>query len=259
MSFVASRLSAKAPVVTACVATLCVALHYSAPVNLSDLAYDVRSPWYTSITYAFFHTSGGHLWSNVIVFALAGTMNELIGSSLRALILTCAAIPVSASGQGVYSPDRSVVGLSGVVYAAVLYQLALAVKNFKEMGAERSLCLRFVSHGITRVCLAASLLASEIALSFTQGSGVSYASHVFGSTCGVAVSFAIGVNLVQHENEILLPWIGVAMFAALTCVAFVTGQAACGLLEFACLFPLCMYASRETGAWFGMYGRQAAA
>lgn len=174
---------------------------------------DEEAYWYTPATHSIAHTTDNHLWQNMVTAAIAGTILELTESSARVLLTVLVSGPASAGGHGIVYPNNPVRGVSGVVFAFIIYQLALAAKNFREMRIRQNGSFLIVyrstlSATSTRLVFAALLLASEIVLSATT-TNVSHAGHAAGAAAGFFCGLAFGSNVVIDPLEIVIPFVGV--------------------------------------------------
>ena len=114
------------------------------------------------------------------------------------------------------------------MYAVILYQFGLLIKNFREMRfrprasrplsptAPRSRPRRL------RLVIAALLLLSEIILS-ADSVNVSHAGHVTGALAGIACGLA-GSNVLIDPLEIVLPFLGVLALFGIIFAILASGQ-----------------------------------
>lgn len=236
------------PFVTLAFFAACAAAHYA---KVEQAAYSTTAEWYTPFSYAFFHTDSSHLWNNMVVFIVAGSINELIGGNGRMLTVVLVSIPIAASGHGLFYSNR-VVGASGVVYATIVYQLTLVVKNWHEMRIRTDngglLVRSLVSDRRARVAVALVLLVSEIIVS-RRSTNISHATHGFGSLAGFALSVAIGVNVRIDCWELVLPCIGTIIYVSLLVVCIGSGQAEAGAFAALPLPLVFFFAGKEVRKW----------
>lgn len=194
---------------------------------ISDEDYDIPAClnseyWYTPISYSLAHVSDYHLWQNIIVLALSGIILELTESSGRALLVFFISAPLAAGGHGLVFPNK-LRGISGVVYAFILYQFGLLIKNFREMRfrPESRLPIAYraaLSAAPTRLVMAALLLLSEVIISISS-KNVSHAGHITGSIVGLLCGVAFGSNVFLDPYEIVLPFLGlIGLFAVIVAI-----------------------------------------
>ncbi len=240
------------PLVTLAIFITNVVFYYQPVTRVS---YSTTSPiWYSSLSYAFFHSDASHLWNNMVIFLISGTINESIGGNGRMLVLVLASIPIAASGHGLYH-ENGVVGASGIVFAVIVYQLTLVLKNWNEMRTRldhRNFCVALrsmFSDARARVTFAVLLLISEILVAQQQETNISHATHAFGALSGACLSAAICVNTKLDWWEFAIPWIGVALYVLLVVVAFLSNQKSAGLFSFVPLPFVILYACKETSRW----------
>ena len=241
------------PFVTLLLCTACIVLHYTEPDFLvleysrdtcalvgdtQIFAADTRTVlettscndadyWYTPIVYSLSHVGAYHLWQNIVILALSGILLELTEANDRALVTFLISAPLSAGGHGLIYPNR-LRGSSGVVYAFIMYQVGLLIKNFREMryrpAAAPWLAYRAAfSATPTRLILTALLLVSEIILS-SMTSNVSHAGHVTGSIVGILCGTAFGSNVFFDPLEIVLPFLGITGIFGIIIVMIASNQ-----------------------------------
>ena len=235
-----------------------IIVFYVADDPTRALAYRANgSPaqWGTAWSYAFFHVDAYHLWSNMIIFVLGGALLEATDTNGRLLVVSICAVPCSALGHGIVYGDRvGVIGFSGVVYAVLAYQLALLVKNWREMRCRPNnpdpyiACRACVSSAPVRIVIAIILLLGEIG--FMQGAtNVSRGGHGFGALSGVFVGLAIGSNVLLDWWELVIPVIGMLGQISLSCAGFATRQSAVGMYGLLASLPIALYAAKELRRW----------
>ncbi len=217
-----------------------VATHYSMHDKDAAYTYGYRgamAPWFTPWTYAFIHFDSMHLWSNLLVVLVAGAMLEATDGSARMLIVLVASIPMAAVGHGAFS-DRFVVGASGYAYAILTYQIALLLKNWREMRVRAAhpdpwIAWRsYLSSARARLALLVALLVLEVAFSQTTDD-LSSGGHLFGALVGVFAGISIASNVTVDVCEFLLPPLGLCGYLALVLAGFATLQVAAA--SFACI------------------------
>ena len=215
------------PWITTILCATCIGFHYVDDIGFEmsyarDHCAPVAAPksenceafhyWYTPATHYIAHVSDGHLWQNIFILAIAGTILELTESSARMLLTVFVSGPIAAAGHGLFYPNR-VRGVSGVVYAVIVYQIALVCKNFREMQfrTDGSIYIMYraaLSAAPTRLLIGALLLLAEIVVSATS-SNVSHAAHVAGGIAGFFCGLAFGSNVVIDPLEFIIPFVGV--------------------------------------------------
>ena len=171
-------------------------------------------------------------------------------TNLRLLIVIAAATPISVIGHGLFS-DNPVIGASGYVYAVLVYQIALLLKNWREMRTRASHPNARIewratySSSVVRLIFAIVLLVTEIVLS--QYTTVSKGGHLFGALTGLFVGLAVGSNVTITIDvwEILLPWFGVCGLLALLMVGVATNQIAATLFGWIAMPIVIFYAARK--------------
>ena len=234
------------PYVSITLFTAIVSLFYLTDYETAEFyAYHPAKPWYTALAYAFFHADSSHLWSNASVLLLYGGVFELTEEPARAVAVVLASIPASAGGHAIFS-HLPVVGASGFVYAIICYQLAILVKNWREMGVEyetassaRFLVSCVASRGVY-LGWAFFLLAVEIVGSLYT-SRVSHWGHAFGAAAGVTAGLVLASNLKYDVGEVVLVVLGCAGYAGLVASIFASRQlgAASAMLPIVVLFVAC--------------------
>eukprot|EP00966_Prymnesium_polylepis_P290436 6709049-Prymnesium_polylepis.1 len=193
------------PWVTCSLCISCIAIFY-AGIDSSNFAYKINNPsaWATPFLYAFFHANSSHLWSNMIIFLLAGIAFEATENTWRLFITVMVSTPLAAGGQG-FASENGVIGASGFVYAVIVYQLALVLKNFREMRYRpyaKSLYISVrsvISAATTRLIFGLVLLVAEI-VSTQYNNNISHGAHALGAASGILLSMAMGSNVVIDEE-----------------------------------------------------------
>lgn len=191
-------------------------------------ACDPADYWHTPISYSVGHVSAYHLWQNMVILFLAGLVLELTESAARMFLTVMISAPLSAGGHGLVFPNR-LLGMSGVVYAVILYQFGLLIKNFREMRFRPRASRPFIAYRAalsaapTRLVIAALLLLSEIILS-ADSVNVSHAGHVTGALAGIACGLAFGSNVLIDPLEIVLPFLGVLALFGIIFAILASGQ-----------------------------------
>lgn len=208
--------------------------------------------WYTPISYSLAHVSDYHLWQNMIVLALSGILLELTESSGRALLVFFISAPLAAGGHGLVFPNK-LRGISGVVYAFILYQFGLLIKNFREMRFRPELPLltayrAALSAAPTRLIIAALLLLSEVIISISS-KNVSHAGHVTGSIVGLLCGVAFGSNVLLDPYEIILPFLGLIGLFAVTFGILVSEQIFVVLWSWFAILSSVPYVYKEIMRW----------
>ena len=137
------------------VLALCLALvllHYVSEQSFKDDNLYIAHPrnanvWYTPFTANLIHVDKTHLWTNVIMFAVAGWMLELTEGHLQVFEICIGSGVTAVAFHGVWAASgNGVCGFSGAVYGVVWSQLALLALNWKEMPGRwlRTLLLFFL-------------------------------------------------------------------------------------------------------------------
>ena len=244
------------PIATSVFLVAAVACFYSLEVatQVDDLAYERESPpWYTAWAYAFGHLSASHLWSNMVIFALGGALFEATEGNARLVVVIGASTPIAALGHGVFS-GRRVLGASGYVYATLTYQIALLLKNWREMRARPHhedgwiACRSVASSAPMRLTIALILFIAEI-VSSQYTSNVSNGGHLFGALAGIFLGVTVGSNVVIDACELCCPLVGLVGYLALAIVGFATRQYAAGALALVPLPVAIAIAVGEIRAW----------
>lgn len=235
-----------------------VVTFYGASIVPEQIAYskgDSGAQWRTVWSYAFFHVDAYHLWSNMVVLLLAGSLLEATDANARMVVTTLCAIPCSAIGHGlVYGIHVPVVGFSGVVYAVLAYQFSLLAKNWKEMRCRpRSEdpfieCRALISSAPIRLCVAIVLVVVEVSLMHNT-TGVSHGGHGFGALSGFFVGLAIGSNVYFDWWECVIPLIGIIGHLGLVMAAFASMQVAGGTYGLLLTIPVALFVVRELNRW----------
>lgn len=269
VSFLEERCSLRwnrLPIVTITTIFLQVAIFYNVQggeenETLFSFAYRRREgwdEWYRCYTYAFFHTTPFHLWTNVATFLVGGILFEATESVWRALFLMLTSIPASSIGHGLFR-DSYVVGGSGFVYAFLFYQASLLLKNWRQMGlVEETRHVKGNCHFIGKTLLSApvrafiilTMIVTEIVSSQIED-GVSYEGHAFGSMCGIGVGAILGSDVVCEKLDMLVSLCGVALYTFLFSSGFWSSQTAPSLFLLLLYFPLLLYFYLFSLSWLG--------
>lgn len=222
-------------------------------------ACDNHKYWYTAATHSIAHNSGEHLWQNIVILAIAGTILELTESSARTLLTVLISGPASAAGHGILH-DNPVRGVSGVVYAVIAYQIALVAKNFREMrfrddGTFLVIYRSALSAASSRLIIGAMLLISEIVVS-VNSTNVSHSGHAAGAIAGVFCGLAFGSNVIVEPLEIIIPFVGVIGLFGMILGVLASGQFYAALwMWFATLASLPLI-YKEVARWGRMWHLQ---
>lgn len=223
------------------------------PADLSSVSYkatESSQQWSTVWTYAFFHVDEYHLLSNMLVFVPAGALLEATDSNARMVIVTLCGIPYAAMGHGLFERTRGVIGFSGVVYAVIVYQLALLSKNWKEMRCRPThtdpwvTTRAFLSSSQIRLVVFVFLFVAEIILS-SRSSTISLGGHIVGGISGLFVGLAIGSNVRLDWWEVLMPLVGVVGHLSLALAGFCSIQVASGTYGLLLTPLLSLFAAKE--------------
>lgn len=245
------------PWVTLCLFFTEIVVFFTTSVTLTEVAYDPRDSlghWKTVWTHAFFHVDTYHLYSNMFVFLFAGALLEATDTNSRLLLVVLCSIPIAALGHGIVSPSRRVIGASGYVYAVLTYQIALLIKNWREMRCrsnhrdpwiETRSC---ISSAPVRLVIILLLLTSEISL-HANATDISTGGHVFGALSGLLIGLAVGTNVTFDWWELTLPVVGLASYLAVGVVGFPTRQVACGTYALLLSQLVAFYAAKELRRW----------
>lgn len=245
------------PIVTSALVVSCIAVFYS-NVPLLPYARDgMPERWYAPFAYAFFHVDAFHLWSNVIILFLAGVVFEATETNARLLLTLMVSAPFAAAGQG-FASDRGVVGISGVVYAVLVYQVALVVKNCREMRSRPShpdwyvVTRSSLSSSCARLSFGLVLLVGEIITS-QYAADVSYGGHALGAVSGFLLSLSIGSNVVIDACELVVPLAGLCGLIAVVVAIVSTGQYAAAIWSWVAVLATLPMVAREVGRWSQRY------
>lgn len=245
------------PIVTISMFILQLTIFYSSSSPKAWKTYGYQHPgrisWFTPLTYSVFHLDSFHIWSNMIIFLVSGTIIELTEAGLRLAIVLLISTPMAAMGHGLVSSSL-VVGASGFVYATITYQLALALKNWREMRVRRdaSAIITFrsiVSSVYTRLLIGVVLLTSEIGFSNAR-TNTSHGGHAFGALGGLVVGVVVGSNVRIDMLEIVLPALGLlAYIVSAMAISAASGQILC-LVYFVVFLPILIwYVLQEWLQW----------
>ncbi len=248
------------PWVTCSLCISCIAIFY-AGIDSSNFAYKINNPsaWATPFLYAFFHTNSSHLWSNMIIFLLAGIAFEATENSWRLFITVMVSTPLAAGGQGFVS-ENGVIGASGFVYAVIVYQLALVLKNFREMRYRpyaKSLYISVrsvISAATTRLIFGLVLLVAEI-VSTRYNNNISHGAHALGAASGILLSMAMGSNVVIDVLEIISVFLGCIGLFCLIIANVATYQFAVTLWAWPFTILAFSISDFEYRRWFKKYMR----
>lgn len=188
---------------------------------------DNHKYWYTAATHSIAHNTERHLWQNILILVIAGTILELTESSARALLTVLIAGPTSAAGHGIVH-DNPVRGVSGIVYGIIVYQIALVAKNFREMqfrddGSFLVIYRSALSAASSRLVIGALLLISEIAVS-VNSTNISHSGHAAGALAGALCGLAFGSNVIIEPLEIIIPFVGVLGLFGMILGVLASGQ-----------------------------------
>ena len=176
------------PFIFPCFSIAQLATYYSLDTSGNQLGLTVPCPpgeWYRTLTNMFAHSSGFHLWSNVLSTLVIGIALEMRNGFLRVAPIWYVSAVLGTLLQGLISPRPVVIlGSSGGVYAILAAFVAELVMNWSE------LALRWFY-----VVLVLLVLALELTVvSTVPQSNIAYGAH-FG---GAAYGFTIGLCLVKN-------------------------------------------------------------
>lgn len=255
--FLVERCTCRFPSCTAALLAASVAAFYGA-----ELATPYRSgagsttAWYTAVSYALCHNSEYHLWANASVFAAAGFLLEATEGALRTALAVAVSTPAAAMGHALFT-SRGVQGASGYVYGVITYQVGLLLKNWREMRVRPSargfVFVRSVaSSAQARLVAATCLLLTEI-VAAEYSTNVSHGGHAFGAIAGLLMGLAVGSNVTQDVEELIMPYLGATGLFALAVVGFATTQPACALFIAACLPAVAHAIAQETARWWAAW------
>lgn len=234
----------------------CVCTFYGTD-SLQPYRRNDPSRWFAPFVYAFFHIDSFHLWSNMIILLFGGVAMEATETTLRVFLTIMISIPLSAAGQG-FASDRGVVGASGFVYAILVYQVALVLKNCREMRVRSNhrewyIVLRSVlSSAYTRLAFGILLLIAEIIVS-QYSTNVSSAGHALGAVAGLFAGMAIGTNVVIDVAELIIPLVGWCGLFGLVIAALSTSQYAAALWTWPFVLATLPILSHEIQKWSKHY------
>lgn len=239
------------PLVTAALVLSTVVVFYSDAAVVAYARTEQRAG--APLLYAFFHSGPLHVWSNMVIFGVAGAIVEATETSLRLALVVAVSTPIAAAFHGLTRPN-GVIGASGYVFAAIAYQLCLVLKNWREMRLRPNhpnAWIQFratLSSAPSRLAIAIVLLASEIAASTTE-SNTSHVAHLGGALAGAALSASMGSNVLLEKWEVIVTLLGVCAAFALVGVVLGSGQVIAAVWAWAFVLASLWVTRRELVRW----------
>ncbi|XP_071537732.1 rhomboid-related protein 2-like [Panulirus ornatus] len=167
------------------------------------------------ISYMFLHAGYVHLLSNVIVALFVGIPLEMVHHWWRLLILYVAGVLAGSLAASMFDPQSYLVGASGGCYALIAAHLANIILNWAEMPFNWVRLLVLVTLMTTDIAVFAYMTINETT------TRVSYVAHLAGFVVGLLLGMVTLRNLREHRWEIILKWLGLAVFLCLIIAAIV--------------------------------------
>tara|TARA_B110000008_G_scaffold276313_1_gene315361 strand:+ start:135 stop:857 length:723 start_codon:yes stop_codon:yes gene_type:complete len=129
------------PIHTLSLFLTCIILYYSVEDNVNDYTLHIpvssksfqENKWYSYITCLLFHVNAYHLWNNMSVLLLLGTIFEFVHGPIPSFIVFWIAGVTGIMTEAVWTktPYR-LLGASSGVYALATAYLAHLIMNWKE-------------------------------------------------------------------------------------------------------------------------------
>lgn len=180
------------PLVTAYVVFTCVLLFYGQG-DLDNLKLSRDSilprPW-TTVTYSLLHSDTEHLWNNMIITIMCGSLYEIFRGHLNTTLFIFIAAQLSGLGHVVLKTNR-VKGYSGVGFAYVGF-LCLFVASFNFEGIRLSRELK-VAFFIFKIVVSSFIMSSTLILLPMEGC---IEGHAMGALSGILLTI-----ILSHDSS----------------------------------------------------------